>query len=153
MERVCDNDRVRAQVVKAYLDYAKGKRGIVYTINKLHNKNLCRQFNEKGIKAVAIDSDTPKVLREKYIEQFRRGEFLIICNVNLFTEGFDCPDIEFVQLARPTKSLALYLQQVGRGLRISDNKEKTLFLDNVGLSYPARMNPEKLDTPSFSYEK
>ena len=133
MERVCDNDRVRAQVVKAYLDYAKGKRGIVYTINKLHNKNLCHQFNENGIKAVAIDSDTPKALREKYIEQFRRGEYMIICNVNLFTEGFDCPDIEFVQLARPTKSLALYLQQVGRGLRISENKEKTLFLDNVGL--------------------
>lgn len=73
------------------------------------------------------------MMREEYVEQFRRGEYQVICNVNLFTEGFDCPDIEFIQLARPTKSLALYLQQVGRGLRISGNKEKTLFLDNVGL--------------------
>ncbi len=133
LERVCDNDRIRAQVVKTYLDFANGKKGIVYTINKLHNKNLCDEFNEKGIKAVAIDSDTPGELREQYIEQFRRGEFQVICNVNLFTEGFDCPDIEFIQLARPTKSLALYLQQVGRGLRISEKKENTLFLDNVGL--------------------
>lgn len=133
LERVCDNDRVRAQVVKAYLDYANGKKGIVYTINKQHNKNLCEEFKEKGISCVAIDSDTPKDLREKYIEDFRNGKYSIICNVNLFSEGFDCPDIEFIQLARPTKSLALYLQQVGRGLRISENKEKTLFLDNVGL--------------------
>lgn len=133
LERVCDNDRIRAQVVKTYLDFAKEKKGIVYTINKEHNKNLCKEYNGNGILAVAIDSDTPKELREKYIQQFRRGDFKIICNVNLFTEGFDCPDIEFIQLARPTKSLALYLQQVGRGLRISENKEKTLFLDNVGL--------------------
>ena len=133
LERICDNDRIRAQVVKTYLDFAKGKKGIVYTINKEHNKNLCEEFIENGVHAVAIDSDTPRELRERYIEQFRRGDFEIICNVNLFTEGFDCPDIEFIQLARPTKSLALYLQQVGRGLRISENKEKTLFLDNVGL--------------------
>ena len=133
LERVCDNDRIRAQVVKTYLDFANDKKGIVYTINKEHNKNLCEEFKANGVSAVAIDSDTPKEMREQYIQQFRRGDFKIICNVNLFTEGFDCPDIEFIQLARPTKSLALYLQQVGRGLRISESKEKTLFLDNVGL--------------------
>lgn len=133
LERVCDNDRIRAQVVKTYLDFANDKKGIVYTINKQHNKNLCAEFNEHGISAVAIDSDTPSETRDRYIEDFRHGEFKIICNVNLFTEGFDCPNIEFIQLARPTKSLALYLQQVGRGLRISEDKEKTLFLDNVGL--------------------
>lgn len=133
LERVCDNDRIRAQVVKTYLDFANDKKGIVYTINKEHNKNLCDEFNANGVHAVAIDSDTPKEMREQYIQQFRRGDFKIICNVNLFTEGFDCPDIEFIQLARPTRSLALYLQQVGRGLRISESKEKTLFLDNVGL--------------------
>ena len=133
MERVCDNDRIRAEVVKTYLEYAKGKKGIVYTINKRHNKHLCDKFIENGVKAVAIDSDTPAAMRQEYIASFRSGDIDIICNVNLFTEGFDCPDIEFIQLARPTKSLALYLQQVGRGLRISEDKEETLFLDNVGL--------------------
>lgn len=133
LKRVCDNDRVRAQVVETYLNIAKGKKGVVYTINKQHNINLCAKFNEVGIKAVAIDCDTPRDKRELYIKQFKRGEYTIICNVNLFTEGFDCPDIEFIQLARPTKSLGLYLQQVGRGLRVSNNKEHTIFLDNVGL--------------------
>ena len=133
IERICDNNRIRAQVVNTYLKFANGKKGIVYTINKKHNKNLCDEFISHGIDAVAIDSDTPKQVREDYIEDFKRGKLQIICNVNLFSEGFDCPDIEFVQLARPTKSLALYLQQVGRGLRISEGKEKTIFLDNVGL--------------------
>lgn len=131
--RVCDNMQIRSQVVKTYLDFARGKKGIVYTVNKAHNYNLALQFNRNGIPTIAIDSDTPKEQRERYIEQFRNGEYKIICNVNLFTEGFDCPDIEFIQLARPTKSLALYLQQVGRGLRISKDKDKAIFLDNVGL--------------------
>jgi len=133
MERVCNNDRIRAQVVETYLKYANGKKGIVYTINKTHNRTICEEFCGKGIEAVAMDSSTPKDIREKNIEDFKNGKIRIICNVNLFTEGFDCPDIEFIQLARPTRSLTLYLQQVGRGLRISENKEKTLFLDNVGL--------------------
>ena len=133
MQRVCDQDKIRAQIVETYLNYAKGKKGIVYTINKTHNKHLCEAFCEKGLKAVAIDSDTDVEERERMIEDFKQNKIDSICNVDIFSEGFDCPDIEFVQLARPTKSLSLYLQQVGRGLRISANKEKTIFLDNVGL--------------------
>ena len=133
MQKVCDQDKIRAQIVETYLSYAKGKKGIVYTINKTHNKHLCEAFCEKGLKAVAIDSDTDIEERERMIEDFKQNKIDIICNVDIFSEGFDCPDIEFVQLARPTKSLSLYLQQVGRGLRISANKEKTIFLDNVGL--------------------
>ena len=130
---ICDKNKIRAQVVETYLKYAKGKKGIVYTINKLHNKHLCESFCESGVTAVAIDSDTPTEERERLIQQFKRGEIDVLCNVDIFSEGFDCPDIEFVQLARPTKSLSLYLQQVGRGLRICEGKEKTIFLDNVGL--------------------
>ena len=133
MQKICAQDKIRAQIVETYLNYAKGKKGIVYTINKIHNKHLCEAFCEKGIKAVAIDSDTDVEERERMIEEFKLGKIDILCNVDIFSEGFDCPDIEFVQLARPTKSLSLYLQQVGRGLRISANKEKTIFLDNVGL--------------------
>ena len=80
-----------------------------------------------------IDSLTPKEERNNTVQAFRDGKFDIIFNVNIFSEGFDCPDVEFIQLARPTKSLSMYLQQVGRGFRISEGKEKVLFLDNVGL--------------------
>lgn len=133
MTRVCDNDHIRAQVVETYLKYAKGKKGIIYTINKEHNYNLCSDFRKNGIRTVAIDSNTPTDIRLKYIDDFKNGQIDIICNVNIFSEGFDCPDIEFIQLARPTQSLSMYLQQVGRGLRIAQGKEKCIFLDNVGL--------------------
>ena len=133
MERVCDNDHIRAQVVDTYLKHASGKKGIVYTINKKHNQNLCYDFINHGISAVALDCDTPFNERQQCLDDFRRGKIQIICNVNLFSEGFDCPDIEFVQLARPTKSLSLYLQQVGRGLRKSKEKAKIIILDNVGI--------------------
>lgn len=133
MSNALDKRPIRAKVVETWLKYAEGKKTIVYTINKEHNINLCNEFNETGYKCASIDNDTPKQKRELYIEQFRKGEITIICNVNIFSEGFDCPDIECIQFARPTTSLAMYLQQAGRGLRPSKNKEKTIFLDNIGL--------------------
>ena len=131
--RYCKKDSIRAEIVASYLEYAKGKKGIVYTINKAHNNQLCYEFRRSGIVAYGIDSDTSSEEREKLVQAFRQGLITILCNVNIFTEGFDCPDVEFIQLARPTRSLGLYLQQVGRGLRISENKEKVIFINNVGL--------------------
>ena len=61
------------------------------------------------------------------------GNIQVLVNVDLFGEGFDCPDVEFIQLARPTLSLAKYLQMVGRGLRVAKSKECCIILDNVGL--------------------
>lgn len=133
MTRICDNDHIRAQIVETYQKYAPGKKGIIYTINKVHNNNLCADFNRVGVRTVAIDSKTPALVRKQYIDDFKAGLIDIICNVNIFSEGFDCPDIEFIQLARPTQSLSMYLQQIGRGLRAVEGKEKCLFLDNVGL--------------------
>ena len=83
MSNALDKRIIRAKVVETWLKYAKGKKTIVYTINKMHNLNLCNEFNEAGYKCVAIDSDTPKQERELYIEQFRKGEITIICNVNI----------------------------------------------------------------------
>lgn len=126
-------DRIRAEVVGSYLKYAKGKKGIIFTVNKAHNKQLCKEFNECGVTAYDIDSDTSPEVRKKIVERFRNGDIDVICNVDIFTEGFDCPDVEVIQLARPTRSLGLYLQQVGRGLRVAFEKSKVMFLDNVGL--------------------
>lgn len=130
---VMDRDEIRAGIVSSYEHYAKGKKGIVYTITKAHNYHVCSQFVAHGYKAVAIDDSTPAKTREDYVSDFKNGKIDIICNVNIFSEGFDCPDVEFIQLARPTKSLSMYLQQVGRGLRIAEGKEKVILLDNVGL--------------------
>ena len=130
---ICDNSKIRAKLVKAYNTYAKGKKGIVYTINKQHNKSVAEQYRAEGLRVADIDSDTPSDVRKKIVNDFKNGKIDIICNVNIFSEGFDCPDLEFVQLARPTQSLSLYLQQVGRALRTSKNKSRAIILDNVGI--------------------
>lgn len=133
MMHVMDRGEIRAKIVNTYIKFAKGEKGIVYTVNKEHNRHLKEQFIANGIKAEVVDSDTPKDERNRIVEHFRKGEVDVLCNVNIFSEGFDCPDIEFIQLARPTKSLAMYLQQVGRGLRPAKNKGNVIILDNVGL--------------------
>lgn len=133
MMAIMDTDKIRANVVKTYLSYANDKKGLVYTINKTHNEHICQQFIDNGIEARAIDSDTDASTRAEIVEQFKQGKFKVLCNVNIFSEGFDCPDVEFIQLARPTKSLSMFLQQIGRGLRRTEDKQKVIFLDNVGL--------------------
>jgi superfamily II DNA or RNA helicase len=133
MMGVMDRDYIRAGILSTYQKFAEGKKGIVYTINREHNTHLAYAFNQAGIVSAAIDSETPKEKRDELVQKFRRGDIQVLFNVNIFSEGFDCPDVEVIQLARPTKSLAMYLQQVGRGLRPHGSKEKLIILDNVGL--------------------
>lgn len=113
--------------------YADGKKGIVYAISISHARNIAEYYKEHGMNAVAIDSKTPAKVRKQLVEDFRQGKLQVLVNVDVFSEGFDCPDVEFVQLARPTLSLAKYLQQVGRGLRKTEGKESCMIIDNVGL--------------------
>lgn len=112
--------------------FAEGRKGIVYAINIDHAHRISDCYNENGIKACAIDARTPLIERNRLIEAFKAGELEVMVNVDVFSEGFDCPDVEFVQLARPTLSLAKYLQMVGRGLRVAEGKRKCVILDNVG---------------------
>ncbi|HPN69560.1 MAG TPA: DEAD/DEAH box helicase [Saprospiraceae bacterium] len=132
MSREIDNTIVQSKLIDTFIKYASGKKGIVYTINKQHNKHVCEAYINAGYKAIAIDSDSSSNERSKAIQDFKIGRIQILCNVNIFSEGFDCPDVEFIQLARPTMSLSLFLQQVGRGLRYHPDVEKVIFLDNVG---------------------
>ena len=113
--------------------YAAGKKGIVYAVSIAHARQIAAYYSAHGVKAVAVDSKTPALERKQLVEDFRRGKIKVLVNVDIFSEGFDCPDVEFVQLARPTLSLAKYLQQVGRGLRKSADKESCMLIDNVGL--------------------
>lgn len=78
-----------------------------------------------------LSADYKADVRDKTLEQ--TNDIQVLVNVDLFGEGFDCPDVEFIQLARPTLSLAKYLQQVGRGMRVFEGKKYCLILDNVGL--------------------
>ena len=114
-------------------EFGKDRKGIVYAINISHAKKITKLYQEHGVKAIAIDSKTPAAERQQDIEAFKKGDIQVLVNVDIFSEGFDCPDVEFVQLARPTLSLAKYLQMVGRGLRVARGKKNCVIIDNVGL--------------------
>ena len=114
-------------------EYGKDRKGIVYAINITHAQKITKLYQEHGVKAIAIDSKTPATERQQDIEAFKKGDIQVLVNVDIFSEGFDCPDVEFVQLARPTLSLAKYLQMVGRGLRVAKGKKNCVIIDNVGL--------------------
>ena len=122
--------RLHESVVK----HADGKKGIVYAIDIDHAQMIASYYKAMGIKAVALDCKTPAKTRQRMVEAFRMGDLDCMVNVNLFDEGFDCPDVEYIQMARPTLSLAKYLQMVGRGLRINHKqKDKVcMIIDNVG---------------------
>ena len=125
-------------------EYVPGKKGIVYAISIQHAEHIAEFYRENGINAVAISSKTPLAERQELIERFKSSslssslnstsdDIEVLVSVDLFSEGFDCPDVEFIQLARPTLSLAKYMQMVGRGLRVAEGKEYCVILDNVGL--------------------
>ena len=157
MQEVLDCKPSIERLYQTIKDFAAGKKGIVYAINIEHAEHIAEYYREQGLAAVAISSKTPKEERRRTIELFKEGSagdkpycaslslittvgkdetpkgIQILVNVDLFGEGFDCPDVEFIQLARPTLSLAKYLQMVGRGLRVAKGKECCTLLDNVGI--------------------
>ena len=119
-------------------DSLKGTNCHEFKIQNSKNQNrLCRQFkiqnscSGKRLYEPSATLNTQHCLRQPF--NIQHSTFNILINVDLFGEGFDCPDVEFIQLARPTLSLAKYLQQVGRGMRVFEGKKYCLILDNVGL--------------------
>ena len=104
-------------------EHAEGRQTIVYAVSVGHAKNLAEVFNKSGIPAGVIlgANDQKEQERNRNIRQFSDKELKILVNVAVATEGFDIPEVSCVVLARPTMSLALYLQMVGRGLRRKDD--------------------------------
>ena len=122
------------RLFEAFERFAFDKKGIIYAIDIAHAEHIAEFYRLQGVKAVAISSKTPAKERAEVIRTFRdENRIQILVSVDLFSEGFDCPDVEFIQMARPTLSLAKYLQMVGRGLRPCHGKQCCTIIDNVGL--------------------
>lgn len=118
-------------LVKSYKQKADGKRAVVFAINIEHSQKIVEVYLNAGINAEHLDGSTPKNERIAILKRFRDGVTKVLSNVGIITEGFDLPGIECVQLVRPTKSLSLYLQMVGRGLRPADKKDNAIILDHA----------------------
>ena len=126
-------------------DSLEGTNCHEFKIQNSKNQNrLCRQFKIQNScsgkrlyePSATLNTQHSTLNTQHCLRQplnIQHSTFNILINVDLFGEGFDCPDVEFIQLARPTLSLAKYLQQVGRGMRVFEGKRYCLILDNVGL--------------------
>lgn len=115
--KVMTKAKIIGDVVNNYLEYANGKSAICYCVNVAHSKEVAASFNNAGVPAKHCDGNTSKSVREKIVDDFRQGKYKILCNAELFGEGFDVPNCHAVILARPTKSKILHIQQSMRSMR------------------------------------
>jgi superfamily II DNA or RNA helicase len=127
-----DKPTITGDAIKHYQKHCAGKRAVVFCVSIEHSKHVTAQFNAAGIPAEHVDGESDVTYRDEAIRRFEAGETLILSNVELFGEGFDLPAIESAILLRPTQSLGLFLQSVGRSLRPCEGKETAIILDHAG---------------------
>ena len=125
-------DIMTAGALRFWQFHAAERQTVVYAISQDHARNLTAVFNDAGVPAAVLLSDTLPQDRDAAVKSFRDGTLRVLVNVAVATEGFDLPDASCVVITRPTMSLALYLQMVGRGLRPKANGGNCLILDLAG---------------------
>lgn len=123
---------ITGDVVKHYRKFTPGKRALMFCVSVRHSQEVVNEFRIAGIRAEHVDGDSLPAYRDSAMRRFRSGETSVLSNCDLFGEGVDVPAIEAIGLLRPTQSLGLYLQQVGRGLRPFEGKDEAIIMDHVG---------------------
>lgn len=124
------NHNIYGHIVQQYQRLANGKQAVVYCHSIESAKKVTQQFQKANITSAEIDGNTDQTIRDKLVQRFRDQQLMILVNVNLFTEGVDLPNVDCVIMARPTSSLALYLQFSMRCL--NPRKDKTaIIIDHV----------------------
>ncbi|MEM7663816.1 MAG: DEAD/DEAH box helicase [Pseudomonadota bacterium] len=124
--------KIVGDAVEHYMDIAPNSRAIAFCCSVEHAYTTKDAFVRAGIVTEELDGTADNRFRRDTINAFRRGDIRVLTSVDLFGEGFDLPELETAILLRPTQSLGLYMQQVGRCLRASDEKEYAIILDHAG---------------------
>ena len=122
------------KAVRFWLRLARERQTIVYAVSTRHAHNLADEFEKNGVPAAVILADTPATERECAVEGFKAATIRVLVNVMVATEGVDLPDASCIVITRPTKSLSLFLQMIGRGLRPKRNRGDCIILDLAGNS-------------------
>ena len=133
MALVMDCEESIENLYEAYRKFVNGKKGIVYAIDRNHAQHITEYYQKQKVNCCWIEAKTPTAERDRLVQDYRDGLIDVVVNVDILSEGADFPEVEFIQLARPTLSLSKYLQQVGRGMRIAEGKDKVVILDHVGM--------------------
>jgi DNA repair protein RadD len=119
-------------IVATYQQHTPGARAIVFAISVEDARAVAARFAEAGIAAEALDATSNDAHRQRQVDAFAAGRVSVLCNVDLFGEGFDVPACDVVIMARPTASFGLFVQQFGRALRPAPGKRFGTIIDHVG---------------------
>ena len=117
-------------IVENWLKLAENRKTIVYAVNVKHSKAICEAFMSQGVDAEHLDARSSDDERDAVFENVQNGRTTVVCNVALYTEGLDIPSVSAIVIARPTKSMGLYRQMAGRGLRPAKGKNDVILLDH-----------------------
>lgn len=128
-----DGDVVR--VMPMWKQHAQHTKTIIFAPTVERSKEYVQEFTDAGVPAAHIDGNTEARVRDSAVADLMSGKITVLSNVNIATEGLDVPDLECVVLARPTQSLTMYLQQVGRVMRPAAGKSGAVVLDCAGLVF------------------
>ena len=118
-------------IVDTWLQYVRGKRTVVFCASVKHAEQIAALFGEVGIRAAAVSGGMKQSERREFQDKFVSREIQVLCACDLLNEGWDCPEIEVLFMARPTMSKVLYTQQLGRGMRLYEGKESLMVFDFV----------------------
>ena len=132
LAKVMDKPTIVGDAVSHYRRLADGKRAIAFAVSVDHSRHVAEQFNAAGIPAAHVDGSMDTGTRDAIVSEFAAGDIKVLSNADLFGEGFDVPAVEAVILLRPTQSLSLHLQQIGRALRPAEGKPYAIILDHAG---------------------
>jgi superfamily II DNA or RNA helicase len=129
MEDFYSSEKMVKNVINAYWQKIAGKKTIIFNVNVNHNTAVYEAFKNEGLNVYSVTGDTPTHERKKAIYDFKNDPHGIMCNVGVLTTGYDEPTVQAIVLNRATKSLPLYLQMIGRGSRLSENKDRFFVID------------------------
>jgi superfamily II DNA or RNA helicase len=137
-------DERNEKIFDEFLDKGNGNKAIGFCCSIKHAEAMAAFFNKKGVPSKAIVAETPN--REKIIQDFRENKFVVAFTVDLFNEGVDFPDLRVLLFLRPTESKTVFLQQLGRGLRLCGTKENVTVLDFISNYQKANIKRQWIST-------
>jgi superfamily II DNA or RNA helicase len=118
-------------IVETYLNHVSGRKAVAFCVNVRHGESVAEMFRLAGVPARSVSGQLPRLEREKYLKEFREGSLRVLCACDILNEGWDCPEVEVLLMARPTLSKVVYMQQLGRGTRKAPGKECMIVIDFV----------------------
>lgn len=130
-----NNDDRNGLVIKAYQTITPGKQALCFAVDVAHTEELCKRFQQEGIKAEFVTGATPRDQRAQKLHRFAQHDINVMVNAMVLTEGYDNESIEVILMARPTQSGILFQQMVGRGTRIYPGKDYLTVIDFVDNTY------------------